>query len=224
MLAAALFIPFAGAQAQSIPTGGLPLHFDDPLTANPATGVGGSCVYNDVVVIGGTPYDAIVTIDNITNGLISDFDATATTNGNTAANFSPAILWTGPGEISYRIIFIEDGTAASPVAVTLGDIHLTAWDMDAIGVAGKYLESSSFSGYTLGSTSLLTHTPTGTNSGRFSNTTPNSNTVGNSGTSRVTIEYSNSSTLNFAIGSSGSGSTTQMITFGNPTNWFPTTP
>ena len=113
MLAVALLIPFAGAQAQSIPTGGLPLNFDDPLTASPSTGVGGSCVYNDVVVIDGTPYDAIITIDNITNGLISDFDATATTNGNTAANFSPSILWTGAGEISYRIVFIEDGTAAS---------------------------------------------------------------------------------------------------------------
>ena len=77
MLAVALLIPFAGAQAQSIPTGGLPLNFDDPLTASPSTGVGGSCVYNDVVVIDGTPYDAIITIDNITNGLISGFDATA---------------------------------------------------------------------------------------------------------------------------------------------------
>ena len=210
--------------SQSIPTAGQSLDFGSPLTANPATTAGGTCVYDDVVTVNGVSYDAIVTIDAITNALLSDFDATATTNGNTAANFSPSILWTGPGEISYSIIFIEDGTAASPVAVTLGDIHLTAWDMDAIGVAGKYLESSSFSGYTLGNTSLLTHTPTGTNSGRFSNTTPNSNTVGNSGTSRVTIEYSNSSTLNFAIGSSGSGSTTQMITFGNPTNWFPTTP
>ena len=150
MLAVALLIPFAGAQAQSIPTGGLPLNFDDPLTASPSTGVGGSCVYNDVVVIDGTPYDAIITIDNITNGLISDFDATATTNGNTAANFSPSILWTGAGEISYKLEFIEDGTAGAPVPVTLGGISLTAWDLDGIGAPGKYLESSGFTSYTLG--------------------------------------------------------------------------
>ncbi len=210
--------------SQSIATGGQSLDFGSPLTANPSTTTGGTCVYDDVVTVNGVSYDAVVTIDAMTNALLSNFDATATTNGNTAANFSPAVLWTGPGEISYRIEFIEDGTAASPVAVTLGEIHLTAWDMDAIGVAGKYIESSAFSGYTLGNSSLLTHTPTGTNSGRFSNTTPNSNTVGNSGTSRVNLEYSNSSTLSFAIGSSGSGSTTQMITFGNPSNWFPTTP
>ena len=136
-LALALLLPLAGATAQSIPTGGLPLNFDDPLTASPATGVGGSCVYNDVIVIDGTPYDAIVTIDNITNGLISDFDATATTNGNTAANFSPSVLWTGAGEISYRLQFIEDGTAGAPVPVTLGGISLTAWDLDGIGAPGK---------------------------------------------------------------------------------------
>ncbi|MDC1538060.1 hypothetical protein N8452_05265, partial [Schleiferiaceae bacterium] len=137
MLAAALFIPYAGAQAQSIPTGGLSLNFDDPLTATPSTGIGGSCVYNDVVVIGGTPYDAIITIDNITNGLISDFDATTSTNGNTDANFSPSVLWTGAGEISYSIEFIEDGTSSAPVPATLGGISLTAWDLDGIGAPGK---------------------------------------------------------------------------------------
>ena len=125
--------------SQSIPTGGQSLDFGSPLTANPTTATGGTCVYDDVVTVNGVSYDAIVTIDAMTNALLSDFDATATSNGNTAANFSPAILWTGPGEISYRVVFIEDGTAASPVAVTLGEIYLTAWDMDAIGVTGKYL-------------------------------------------------------------------------------------
>ena len=210
--------------SQAVPTGGQTLDFSAPLTTNPSTAAGGTCVYDDVVTINGTSYDAIVTINSITNALISDFDATGTTNGNTAANFSPSVLWTGPGEISYRILFIEDGTAASPIPITLGAVSLTAWDMDAIGVSGKYIESSAYSSFTLGTSSILTHTPTGTNAGRFSNTTPNSNTVGNSGTSRLTLEYSSASVLNFAIGSGGAGNTTQMITLGNPSNWFPTTP
>ena len=222
MLAVALLIPFAGAQAQSIPTGGLPLNFDDPLTASPSTGVGGSCVYNDVVVIDGTPYDAIITIDNITNGLISDFDATATTNGNTAANFSPSILWTGAGEISYKLEFIEDGTAGAPVPVTLGGISLTAWDLDGIGAPGKYLESSGFTSYTLGASTILAYTSAATNAGRFSNNNASANTVGNDGTSRASLEYASAASISFSIGSSGAGSWTQMLSLSSPTNWFPT--
>ena len=222
MLAVALLIPFAGAQAQSIPTGGLPLNFDDPLTASPSTGVGGSCVYNDVVVIDGTPYDAIITIDNITNGLISDFDATATTNGNTAANFSPSILWTGAGEISYRLEFIEDGTAGAPVPVTLGGISLTAWDLDGIGAPGKYLESSGFTSYTLGASTILAYTSAATNAGRFSNNNASANTVGNDGTSRASLAYASAASISFSIGSSGAGSWTQMLSLSSPTNWFPT--
>ncbi|MDC3252437.1 HYR domain-containing protein, partial [Schleiferiaceae bacterium] len=223
-LALALLLPLAGATAQSIPTGGLPLNFDDPLTASPATGVGGSCVYNDVIVIDGTPYDAIVTIDNITNGLISDFDATATTNGNTAANFSPSVLWTGAGEISYRLQFIKDGTAGAPVPVTLRGISLTAWDLDGIGASGKYIESSGITSYTLGTSTILAYTSAGTNDGRFSNNNPSANTVGNDGTSRVTLGYSSAASISFSIGSSGAGSWTQMISFSSPTNWFPTVP
>jgi hypothetical protein len=223
MLAAALFIPYAGAQAQSIPTGGLSLNFDDPLTATPSTGIGGSCVYNDVVVIGGTPYDAIITIDNITNGLISDFDATTSTNGNTDANFSPSVLWTGAGEISYSIEFIEDGTSSAPVPATLGGISLTAWDLDGIGAPGKYLETSSFTSYTLGSSSVVTFVSSGTNAGRFSNANSSANTAGNDGTSRVTLGYSSASAISFSIGSSGAGSWTQMLSLSGPTNWFPTT-
>ena len=174
-------------------------------------------------MIGGTPYDAIITIDNITNGLISDFDATTSTNGNTDANFSPSVLWTGAGEISYRLEFIEDGTASAPVPATLGGISLTAWDLDGIGAPGKYLETSSFTSYTLGSSSVITFASTGTNAGRFSNANSSANTVGNDGTSRVTLGYSSARAISFSIGSSGAGSWTQMLSLSSPTNWFPTT-
>ena len=78
--------------SQSIATGGQSLDFGSPLTANPSTTTGGTCVYDDVVTVNGVSYDAVVTIDAMTNALLSNFDATATTNGNTAANFSPAVL------------------------------------------------------------------------------------------------------------------------------------
>ena len=60
--------------AQTISVGGSSLSFDDPITSNPSTTVGGICVYNDVVTVGATSYDAIVSIDVMTNALISDFD------------------------------------------------------------------------------------------------------------------------------------------------------
>ncbi|HAF46236.1 MAG TPA: hypothetical protein DCG83_00990, partial [Cryomorphaceae bacterium] len=49
--------------AQTISVVGSSLSFDDPITSNPSTTVGGFCVYNDVVTVGATSYDAIVSID-----------------------------------------------------------------------------------------------------------------------------------------------------------------
>ena len=45
-----------------------------PLTANPTLTAGGTCVYDNVVDINGTFYDAIATIDSISNALITNFD------------------------------------------------------------------------------------------------------------------------------------------------------
>ena len=129
--------------AQTISVVGSSLSFDDPITSNPSTTVGGFCVYNDVITIGATSYDAIITIDNISNALISDFDVNNTVNSNSSSHFSPSVLWTSAnGYITYRIDFIVDGSAAAPVPVTLGDIFLTAWDIDDVGPSGRYISSS----------------------------------------------------------------------------------
>ena len=56
--------------SQTISVGGSSLSFDDPITTNPSTAVGGFCVYNDVVTVGTTSYDAIISIDGMTNALI----------------------------------------------------------------------------------------------------------------------------------------------------------
>jgi len=176
--------------AQTISVAGSAISFDDPITANPSTTVGGFCVYNDVVTVGTTSYDAIVSINGITNALISDFDLDNTTNGNSSAHFSPSVLWTGSnGSISYTIQFIEDGTAGSPVPATLGDFFLTAWDLDAVGPAGRFIQATGVSAYTLGTSTYLSHSSvSGVHT--FSNTTPGSNTSGTDGRSRVTMEYS----------------------------------
>ena len=210
--------------AQTISVVGSSLSFDDPITSNPSTTVGGFCVYNDVVTVGATSYDAIVSIDGMTNALISDFDLDNTTNGNSSGHFSPSVLWTGPnGLVRYTILFIEDGTAGSPVPATLGDFYLTVWDLDAVGPSGRYIESESFSGYTLGSSTFLSYTSTGTGNGSFANTSPGSNTPGTDGRSRVTLEYASSSSVSLTIGASGTGPVSYLITGDNPTSWFPTT-
>ncbi len=209
--------------AQTISVSGSSLTFDDPITPNPSTTVGGFCVYNDVVTVGTTAYDAIVTIDGMTNALISDFDLDNTANGNSSAHFSPSVLWTGAnGMVRYNILFIEDGTAGAPVPATLGDFYLTAWDLDAVSPAGRYIESSNFSGFTLGASTNLSYVATGIGSGSFGNTTPGSNTPGTDGRSRVTLEYASASSINLTIGATGTGPTTYLISGNNPTSWFPT--
>ena len=209
--------------AQTTSLGGNSLSFDDPITANPSTTVGGFCVYNDVVTVGTTSYDAIVTIDAMSNALISDFDLDNTVNSNSSAHFSPSVLWTGAnGSISYTIQFIEDGTAGAPVPVTLGDFYLTAWDLDAVGPAGRFVQATGVSGYTLGTNTYLGYTPTGIGHGTFANNTPGSNTAGTDGRSRVTLEYASASSISLTIGATGTGPVTYLISGDNPTSWFPT--
>ena len=209
--------------AQTISVAGSAISFDDPITANPSTTVGGFCVYNDVVTVGTTSYDAIVSINGITNALISDFDLDNTTNGNSSAHFSPSVLWTGSnGSISYTIQFIEDGTAGSPVPATLGDFFLTAWDLDAVGPAGRFIQATGVSAYTLGTSTYLSHSSvSGVHT--FSNTTSGSNTSGTDGRSRVSVEYSSASSITLEIGAVGTGLSVYMVSGDNPSSWFPTT-
>lgn len=221
---AALTFLFGTASAQTVSLAGQTLDFGTPLTASPGTTVGASCLYDDVVTVSGTSYDAIITITAMSNALLSDFDATSATNSNTAAHFSPQVLWTGPGEISYSLQFIQDGTGGAPVPVTLGDFSLTAWDLDGVGVTGSYFSTSDLTSYALGSSTVLTYSSTGSGQGSFTNSNAASNTIGTDGTSRVSVGYSSVSTLNFAIGSASSGSKTYLISGDQPSSWFPTTP
>ena len=176
-----------------------------------------------MVTVGLTNYDAIITIEAVNNALISNFDNTATTNGNTAANFSPKVLWTSARSIDYSITFIQDGTSGSPVPVDLGDFYLTAWDLDAIGPSGVYFEADGISEYSIGATSFLTYTTGGSGNAKFTNTSSGSNTNGTDGRSRATVGYTSANRIEFSIGSGSSGNKDYMLTGDNPTSWFPTT-
>ena len=212
-----------GLSAQTISLAGQSLDFSAPLTANPTLTAGGTCVYDNVVTVGTTSYDAIVRIEAINNALISDFDNTSTTNSNTAAHFSPEVLWTAAGSIDYSITFIEDGTAAAPVLVSVGDFYLSAWDLDGIGPSGVYFESDGISSYALGASSFLSYTTSGTGNGRFTNSSTTSNTTGTDGRSRVTVGYASTNRIDFSVGSASAGNKTYLISGANPTSWFPTT-
>ena len=208
--------------AQTISVAGSSLSFDDPITSNPSTAVGGFCVYNNVVTVGTTSYDAIVSIDGMTNALISDFDLDNTTNGNSSAHFSPSVLWTGAnGLISYSIQFIENGTAGAPVPATLGDFNLTAWDLDAVGPTGRFIQATGVSAYTLGTSTYLSAT-SNAGSYTFTNSSSGSNTSGTDGRSRVSMEFSSASVIYFTIGATGTGPVTYLISGTNPISWFPT--
>ena len=213
-----------GLTAQTVSLSGQSLDFSSPITANPSLTAGGTCIYDDVVTIGSTSYDAIVRIEALNNALISDFDNTSATNSNTPAHFSPQVLWTAAGNIDYSITFIEDGTAGAPVRVTLGDFYLSAWDLDGVGPSGVYFEADGISEYTLGSTTFLSYTTSGSGNGLFTNNAATSNTTGTDGRSRVTVGFASTSQVFFSIGSASAGNKTHLISGTNPTSWFPTTP
>ena len=219
---ASLFAIQGTALSQTVSISGQSLDFSNPITSSPSTSVGGSCMYDNVVTISGTSYDAIITITAVNNALISDFDQIAATNSNTAAHFSPQVLWIGAGSISYTLDFIEDFTSGTPVPAVLGDFYLTAWDLDGVGPSGAYFETQGLTSYTLGTSSVINYTSSGPGQGTFTNGNTSSNTVGTDGTSRVTVGYSSASSVAFSIGSSGSGSKTHLISGANPTSWFPT--
>ncbi len=208
--------------AQTVSLAGQNLDFSTPLTTNPSLTTGGTCVYDNVVTVGGTSYDAIIRIESVNNALISSFDNTSTSNGNTAAHFSPEILWTAGGSVGYSITFIEDGTAASPILANLGDFYLSAWDLDGVGPSGVFFESDGISSYLLGASSYLSHTSSAPGNGRFTNSSTTSNTTGTDGRTRVTVGYSSANRIDFTLGSSSAGNKTYLISGNNPVSWFPT--
>ena len=208
---ASLFAIQGTALSQTVSISGQSLDFSNPITTSPSTSVGGSCMYDNVVTISGTSYDAVIKINAIDNALISDFDQIATSNSNTAAHFSPQVLWIGAGSISYTLDLIEDYTGGTPMPAVLGDFYLTAWDLDGVGPSGAYFETQGLTSYTLGTTSVINYTSSGPGQGTFTNGNTSSNTVGTDGTSRVTVGYSSTSSVQFSIGSSGSGSKTHLI-------------
>ena len=111
-----------GISAQSLSVAGQSLDFSSPLTANPTLTAGGTCVYDNVVDINGADYDAIVTIDSISNALITNFDNSTATNGNDASYFSPQVIWTGAGSIAYSIDRAErHGGGRTSAATEAGD-------------------------------------------------------------------------------------------------------
>ena len=212
-----------GISAQSLSVAGQSLDFSSPLTANPTLTAGGTCVYDNVVDINGTFYDAIVTIDSISNALITNFDNSTATNGNDASYFSPQVIWTGAGSIAYSIAFIEDGTAGAPVTVHLDDLYFSAWDLDGVGPSAVFFEADGVSSYTIGSNSFINYSTTGTGNARFTNNDGLSNTAGNDGRSRASVGFSSTSTIQFKIGAASSGNKIHLISGNNPSDWFPTT-
>ena len=163
-------------------------------------------------------------IEAINNALISDFDQVSTSNSNTAAHFSPQVLWTAAGNIDYSITFIEDGTAGTPVPVTLGGFYLSAWDLDGVGPSGAFFEADGISEYILGATTFLSYSTSGSGNGRFTNNSTTSNTTGTDGRSRTTVGFASTSQVFFSIGSASAGNKTHLISGTNPSSWFPTSP
>lgn len=222
ILTGLLFLLFSTtAWSQTISVSNNTLSFNDPLTVNPSKNIGGFCVYNDVVTVAGTSYDAIVSIEAASGALVADFDVDNSSNSNSSAHFSPSILFTGAGYVEYKLTFIQDGSGANPIPVQLGDFYLTGWDFDAVGPSGRSIEVDNISSYSLATNSVLSYTPSGIGSGLFKNST-SSNTIGTDGRSRVTIGYSSASQITFRLGATGSGSHTFLISGNNPTSWSPT--
>lgn len=197
------------------------LSFDDPITINPSKNIGGFCVYNDVVSVGGSSYDAIVVIEDISGSLVAEFDVDNTINSNSSSHFSPKVLFTSNGGfVEYSITFIEDGSGSNPVPVKLGDVFISGWDFDAQGPSGRFIELKNFSSFSLATNTLLNFSSLGIGSGIFTNNSTG-NTIGRDGRSRVTIGYNSTSQIQFTVGATSQGTHTFLLSGDNPTSWSP---
>lgn len=207
LLSTCLIFSFLAVGIAQVDIANVSLSFDSPTST--ATTVGSTIKYNSVFSVGGIDYDAIITIDSISNGAtFNELDNTSSTQGNQAAFFSPRFTWgSGGGQAYFTLSFIEDDTEANTQYVTFLNFSINSYDLDGgtstSGAAGQSSSFNNFDSYTLSNSSFLT---VSNENGLYSfSCGTNMSSAATDIENWVKASYSRISTFQFSVGASGSG-------------------
>jgi VCBS repeat-containing protein len=176
--------------------------------------------FNSVITIDGQAVDAVVTT-TISNTTISTYDS-PTTPGSNTAYFQPLMQTSANGgNATFTISFFKSGTytgAGTGVAVTLQNVVVNSYDIDASadGASDRQFQSfQGFSRYELSTSTFLVPTVNNDGSVTFLYTTANATNNGSiyADGYRVKIYYDSMSTFKVNAGVNGSSSATAYFSF-----------
>ena len=217
------FIP---ANAQVFNVNFNDLNFGDAgVTITPKVGdgksVGDVVLYENIVTVSGQQLDAIIRTEAITNGTITTFDYTGTSQNNQQRWFSPqASFNSGGGSIEFKIEFIlgasyVDATNTGDI-ITLQDIVLNSYDIDGNGNANsnQFCDFGGFDASELGSPTNLEYSFDPISGLTRFRSTLNTNTPDAfDERNRVKLTYSFISTMDVKLGGEGNGAAYYFLDF-----------
>ncbi|GAA4323336.1 hypothetical protein [Flaviaesturariibacter amylovorans] len=193
---------------------------------NGGRSVGDRMLYTNVVNIGGTRIDAIITTTALTN--VSSFDAYdqpaasgTNFNSNDPKFFSPQFQFSAAGLARFDIQFIlgtsyNASTNPNGTPVILQNVLVNSYDIDGNGGANsnQYNLFGGFNTYALGNPTniAVTYDPTTTLT-RFRSTTINNSTTVTADPHRIRLTYNNVSNFPLILGTDGSGVALYFVDF-----------
>jgi len=217
---------FAQTNAQVFNVNFNDLNFGDVgVTITPKVGdgksVGDIVLYENIITISGQQLDAIIRTEAITNGSITTYDYTGTSQNNQQRWFSPqASFNSGGGSIEFKIEFILGASYVNSTntgdIITLQDIVLNSYDIDGNGNANsnQFCDFGGFDASELGSPTNLEYSfdPV-TGLTRFRSTSNVNTNDAFDERNRVKLTYSFISTMEVKLGGEGNGAAYYFLDF-----------
>ena len=219
-------LAFAKTNAQIFNVNFNDLNFGDVgVTITPKVGdgtnVGDIVLYENIVTVSGQQLDAIIRTEAITNGSITTYDYTGTSQNNQQRWFSPqASFNSGGGSIEFKIEFILGASYVNSTntgdIITLQDIVLNSYDIDGNGNANsnQFCDFGGFDASELGSPTNIEYSfdPL-TGLTRFRSTSNVNTPDAFDERNRVKLTYSFISTMDVKLGGEGNGAAYYFLDF-----------
>lgn len=185
------------------------------------TNEGDVVLYENILTVSGQQIDAFITTIEISNGTITTYDYTGTSQNNQKRWFSPqATFNSGGGYLKYRITFIEGGSYSDATNtgnnITLADVVLNSYDIDGNGNANsnQYCDFGGFSNSEIGNPTNLEYSYNSLSGlTRFRSTTNVNNTNAAAEENRVKLSFTYISSMDIILGGEGDGAAYYFLDF-----------